>query len=304
MADYATMDEAERRKALKATRAQLAENLQVASFAELAEIKSSMGAREFHKVYRPVVDAATGAIHLHRQGAPASASSPPTVASTVGRRTSNQDVGSASSEAEDDGDEDDSDASDAESAAPEKVWQVIEKRSHKIKPQEVTSKRRVDADLVPKGVAGQGRAKKRMDPRFDPLCGELRPAQAQQNYKFLAEYQDEEIGMIKKQLKREKKPERREELEQTLARLVGLRASRRREELRREVLRAHRKEDLERVRAGAMPFYLRNKELRKRIVEQDKEGLTEGQKRRYDAKREKRRSIKEMKRAPVPRTGP
>jgi len=83
---------------------------------------------------------------------------------------------------------------------------------------EITSKKAVSRKRnvisIPKRIT--------RDPRFDNVSGHKNEFLSRKSYAFLEEYRDSEIKSLKEQIKKEKNPELKSELELQLTRLVKL----------------------------------------------------------------------------------
>jgi ribosomal RNA-processing protein 36 len=64
------------------------------------------------------------------------------------------------------------------------------------------------------------RATQPRDPRFDAMCGELNQKHFRASYGFIDELKQNEVERLRADLRKQKTPERREELQTVIARYV------------------------------------------------------------------------------------
>merc|ERR1711944_122509 len=72
----------------------------------------------------------------------------------------------------------------------------------------------------PKDVVGvkSGTKKDIRDPRFDPMCGEYDEKMFKESYKFVDNIKEKELKTLKKELKEEEDPERKEQIKYLIQR--------------------------------------------------------------------------------------
>jgi len=137
------------------------------------------------------------------------------------------------------------------------------------------------------------------DPRFDPLTGPLDDNRFAQNYSFLSTYRTAEISQLKTAIRASKTPvDEKEKLQTALKRMESRRQAEDAKEKQREVVREHRKGEKERVREGKKPFYLKEGEIRKRVLVKRFEGMGEKKREKVVERRRKKKAGKEKKMMP------
>ena len=145
------------------------------------------------------------------------------------------------------------------------------------------------------------------DPRFDSLTGTLDTTKHDKNYSFLNDYRANEISSLKATLKAldcrkglsvNDREAEREDLKLAIQRLTSKAKAEQIKEKEREVVRQHRSEERDKVKAGKQPFFLKKSELKKRIEDKRFEGVGEKRKERALEKRKKKKEAKEKKLLP------
>lgn len=163
---------------------------------------------------------------------------------------------------------------------------VIFKRENKNRPRETSSKWREKPER-PKI--------RRRDPRFEESCGTLSLKAFREDYQFLDDIREKEVKEIKKQARKEKRPERKEELLKLKQRLENQDRewSKRREE----------KELQKKVREEAMmttgKSYVNKSQLKAvTLVHKYKELKKSGRLMKYLEKKRKKNVDKDRKKGP------
>jgi ribosomal RNA-processing protein 36 len=137
------------------------------------------------------------------------------------------------------------------------------------------------------------------DPRFDPLTGPIDPNRFTQNYSFLSSYRTSEISALKTAIRAPKTPaEEKEKLQTALKRMESRRQAEEAREREREVVREHRRGERERVKEGKKPFFLKEGEVRKRVLVRRFEGMGERRRERVVERRRKKMAGREKKMMP------
>ncbi len=137
------------------------------------------------------------------------------------------------------------------------------------------------------------------DPRFDPVTGPLDSNRFTQNYSFLSSYRASEISALKSAIRAPKtSAEEKEKLQTALKRMESRRQAEEAREREREVVREHRKGERERVKEGKKPFYLKEGEVRKRVLVRRFEGMGERRRERVVERRRKKMAGREKKMMP------
>ena len=137
------------------------------------------------------------------------------------------------------------------------------------------------------------------DPRFDPVTGPLDSNRFTQNYSFLSTYRASEISALKTAIRAPKtSAQEKEKLQTALKRMESRRQAEEAREREREVVREHRKGERERVKEGKKPFYLKEGEVRKRVLVRRFEGMGERRRERVVERRRKKMAGREKKMMP------
>jgi len=137
------------------------------------------------------------------------------------------------------------------------------------------------------------------DPRFDPLTGPLDSNRFTQNYSFLTSYRASEISALKSAIRAPKtSAEEKEKLQMALKRMESRRQAEEAREREREVVREHRKGERERVKEGKRPWFLKEGEVRKRVLVRRFEGMGERRRERVVERRRKKVAGREKKMMP------
>ena len=97
------------------------------------------------------------------------------------------------------------------------------KRENKNRPQEISSKKRVNPIKEVFQVKKKTEEKERRDPRFDEQCGQFSQNIFDKTYSFLNDIKDKEMNDLKKMLKKTKNEEKRQELNYLLQRMKNQR---------------------------------------------------------------------------------
>eukprot|EP00128_Syssomonas_multiformis_P014208 Colp12_sorted_trinity150504_noHs@33654 len=165
------------------------------------------------------------------------------------------------------GSESDSDG-DAEETVPlqkkkakktEDEEKAIAKRANKNRPQEISSK--VKAPFLRRVI--QVKKQVHRDPRFDSLSGKLNDDLFKKSYAFLDEIALRETKVLKEELKKEKDPERRREIQSALDKRKQEAKKRETEEAKRKLKSERNKMERGLVAKGKKPFFLKKSDERK-----------------------------------------
>jgi len=108
------------------------------------------------------------------------------------------------------------------------------------------------------------RGKRSFDPRFDDRCGQFDDFLFQNNYDFLDKMKQKEKKMLKRELKAVKREDsvRAERIKESLKKLENQERSMAEKKRIKETLKTLRNENMERMRSGLKPRYLRRAELK------------------------------------------
>ena len=131
------------------------------------------------------------------------------------------------------------------------------KSKSKNAPQEISSKRPVSRKYFLAPVPSQSYHQPR-DPRFETLT---KPSTSEDSfrkaYKFLEDYQRDEIALLKTQIRQSKDEREREKLEKALQSLQSRKESREAKDRAKEVLKGIKTAEREKIKMGKQPFYLK-----------------------------------------------
>lgn len=172
---------------------------------------------------------------------------------------------------------------------------VSHKRENKNRPREMSSKKPVSRlrQVIP--------VKKRMtrDPRFDELSGTFNQEKFEKVYSFLDEVKANEKKQLQKELKKTKQPERKQQLDSLLKRMEQQEAAKKSLDIKRDAERKRKKAELELVKQGKRPFYLKKSVKKKlELAEKFQKLKSSGKLEQYLKKRGKKNAIKERKKMP------
>ncbi|KAF2840340.1 DUF947-domain-containing protein [Patellaria atrata CBS 101060] len=170
-------------------------------------------------------------------------------------------------------------------------------RSSKHAPQTLSSKRAVPRtrEVVPTNTRSAPR-----DPRFDPLAGPINEIKFAANYSFLTDYRRSELQELKKALKTTKSEDVKEKLSKEITARENRERARENKEREERVRQQAKREEREKVKQGKKPFYLKEKEIKKRALVQKWEGM-KGREREKAVER-KRKKVEGKEKRKLPRT--
>ena len=167
-------------------------------------------------------------------------------------------------------------------------------RTSKHAPLEMSSKkavsRRRDVISVPKIEA--------RDPRFSNLSGQLNANQIAQNYRFLGDYRASEMRELKERIQGTRDLAVKARLKKQLAATEDQERARKKVEDARAVVREHRKKEIEAVKGGKNPYFLKKAEIKKQVLVKTFEGLSEKKVEKVMERRRKKKAMKERKSMP------
>ena len=98
------------------------------------------------------------------------------------------------------------------------------------------------------------------------MTGPVDEAKVRKAYGFLEDYREDEMKELRGAIKKEKDEEQKEKLRRALGAMENRKKARERREREEAVLERHRKEEKESVKQGKQPFYLKKKEVDKRVL--------------------------------------
>ncbi|KAI9315536.1 hypothetical protein BX666DRAFT_1956555 [Dichotomocladium elegans] len=171
------------------------------------------------------------------------------------------------------------------------------KRDSKHSPMEVSSKKAVSRfrEVVSKSTPEV------RDPRFDKLSGKFNQDLFEKSYAFLNDYKKTEKEMLRERLKKEKNPEKREQLQNLLSKLISREANIEQAKRKQELIRERKKAEAELVRQGKKPYFLKRSDERKLVLMDKYEKLGEKNMDKILAKRRKKNAAKDHRRLPFKR---
>lgn len=140
-------------------------------------------------------------------------------------------------------------------------------KGSKHKPKEISAKIPQKRIIPPSLESGGGLRINRRDPRFDSLSGIFNEDLHKQSYRFLKEYQRDEISSLKKTLSTIGDAEEKERLQNLYKSMTD--RQKRAEDLmkQKDFLRKQKHTELEKVEHGKKPFYHKRKDIKNMIEE-------------------------------------
>src|SRR5579859_5238156 len=142
----------------------------------------------------------------------------------------------------------------SKSAPQTKPSSTEPKSKSKNAPQEVSSKRPVSRKHFLPSVQNHHQPR---DPRFETLTNTVCEQSFRKAYNFLDDYQRDEIALLKIQIRQSRDTSEREKLEKTLQSLLSRRDARIAKDRANQVLRKKKEEEMEKIKQGKQPFYLK-----------------------------------------------
>jgi len=140
------------------------------------------------------------------------------------------------------------------------------------------------------------------DPRFDDLSGKLNLEMFKKSYSFLDKIKTKEKKALKVRLKKEKNPEKKAALHKVLQKLTQREILEKEDEEKTIRNREMKKKELEAIRKGKKPFYMKKSEKKKmELAEKYKKLKESGKLNKYISKKRKRNAAKERKYLPKKR---
>ncbi|KAF8534616.1 hypothetical protein BDD12DRAFT_755776, partial [Trichophaea hybrida] len=175
-----------------------------------------------------------------------------------------------------------------------------EKESHsrvsKNAPQEISSKRTVTRK---REVVEPITRQKARDPRFDTAVNSRYDEHLfRKNYSFLEDYRNDEMRMLKEEIKKTKDERKSEQLAKKLKSMESQKQSQQNKDRLQQVLREHKKKERELVKQGKKPFYPKESTLKRLVLEDRFSELSEKQLESTIARKQKRKTQKERKNMP------
>ncbi|KAJ2493150.1 rRNA biogenesis protein rrp36 [Coemansia sp. RSA 2050] len=204
--------------------------------------------------------------------------------------------------------EEDSDAeSDSDDSAPETVSTKAGAgkkrdlhRDNRKKPAVMSSKRPVSRFRQVVDIAKP----QTRDPRFDNLSGHFNENLYEKSYGFLDKQREEEIESLKTQMQKIKNrdPHEAQRIQTVVSSMQSQMAAQKQKKHMQELKRTHRKKELEAVKQGKTPYFLKKSELKGlEVAEKFTKLKGEAKLDSYLEKRRKRNATKDHRRMPYRR---
>jgi ribosomal RNA-processing protein 36 len=179
-------------------------------------------------------------------------------------------------------------------------------RSSKHAPMEQSSKRAVTRKRMAVELPPAPRSR---DPRFDAAVmghsGVGKHPHGGKAYAFLDEYRASELNDLKEQMRKTKNPQQKEKLKAEIRRAQDKLRSAQNKKREAEVIAEHKKREKQLIREGkkANPYYLKNSELQKQVLERKYEEMGSRERAKALERRRKKMTSKERKEMPWERRG-
>ncbi|KAL7752687.1 rRNA biogenesis protein rrp36 [Sorochytrium milnesiophthora] len=171
------------------------------------------------------------------------------------------------------------------------------RRADKNMPMEMSSKKAVSRKRQVVDVPTIARR----DPRFDSLSGKFNADLFSKTYAFVEDHRNVELGELRAALAREKNPEEAERLQKTLQRLQSQQRARTNEQRQQQVKREWKKKELQAVKDGKKPFFLKKAEEKRLYMISKFKDASSGDLDKLLEKRRKRNAAKEKRYLPYER---
>ncbi|KAJ5437311.1 Protein of unknown function DUF947 [Penicillium cf. griseofulvum] len=179
-------------------------------------------------------------------------------------------------------------------------------RSSKHAPMEQSSKRAVTRKRIAVELPPAPRSR---DPRFDAAVmghsGVGKHPHGGKAYAFLDEYRESELNDLKEQMRKTKNLQQKEKLKGEIRRAQDKLRSAQNKKREAEVIAEHKKREKQLIREGkkANPYYLKNSELQKQVLERKYEEMGSRERAKALERRRKKMTSKERKEMPWERRG-
>lgn len=178
---------------------------------------------------------------------------------------------------------------DERRAGRKKTHPAGDSRGSKHAPAELSSKKVVSRKRqvinVPKLQA--------RDPRFSTLTGKLDTNRVEQNYSFLNDYRASEITDLKQEIRTTKDASAKEELKRNLRSMEDREKARKRVEEEKAILRDHKNAEIDKIKHGKKPFFLKKGEIKKQALVRRFESMGEKKAEKVMEKRRKKKASRE-----------
>uniref|UniRef100_A0A914WMD4 rRNA biogenesis protein RRP36 n=1 Tax=Plectus sambesii TaxID=2011161 RepID=A0A914WMD4_9BILA len=148
-------------------------------------------------------------------------------------------------------------------AGQEPFKRKVFSRDHAKRPREMSSKRPVSKfrNIYP----DQKLTKTRLDPRFDERCGEFDDYIFAQNYSFVKDIRSQEKNLLKTEMQKLRKvePEKSARIKDIVTRIENQERSESLMERKKDRIRQLRADNMDRLRQGKNPFFMKKSELKR-----------------------------------------
>ncbi|ORZ34215.1 ribosomal RNA processing protein 36 [Catenaria anguillulae PL171] len=159
------------------------------------------------------------------------------------------------------------------------------------RPMEMTSKRPVSRFRE----AVKVQKMERRDPRFDNLSGHFNQGLFDKAYGFVYDLRSQEIHQLKQQLAKEKDPHQAQQLMRTIQAMENRERARKEAKVKQRIKRDWRKQELDKVKEGKKPFFLKQSEQKKLYLINKLKGRTDRELDKVAEKKRKRDAGKDWK---------
>lgn len=217
-------------------------------------------------------------------------SKPENAPTKAGDRRSDRPRTSSKVDQNEDDEGEDSDSAPSEEGAPSKSRTSKHAPANQSSKYQVTRKRNVID--VPKRTY--------RDPRFDAMYAQPGNLQdkSEKAYSFLDDYQKSEIKELKAAIKATKNEDEKETLRRKMVSMENRLKSKAAKERERDVVRKHRREEREKVDQGKQPYYLKQKDIKQKALEEKFKGMKAKEREKLMERRRKKEGQKEKKMMP------
>ncbi|KAI8323049.1 DUF947-domain-containing protein [Martensiomyces pterosporus] len=278
--EYTSESEDEAEESAKSKEEKIRQQLADVPFSQLIRIQQQMGTQKFNKT----------------MGIKGKSQTKEEVKRALKKQLSQGDSEEPSSESDDSGPETIVSKRGAKGASGSSSKKGMARDSRKM-PTIVSSKRPVSRF---RQVVDAPKAQSR-DPRFDSLSGNLNEDLFEKSYAFLEKQQHEEIELLKGQAKKlkEKNPEEARRIQLAVSSMQSKIAAKNHKKHIQELKRTHRKKDMEAVKQGKMPYYLKKRDIKTLEIAEKFTKLKDSSKLdSFLEKRRKRNATKEHRNMP------
>ncbi len=142
-----------------------------------------------------------------------------------------------------------------------------------------------------------------VDPRFNDLCGEFRPEIYNTAYAFIDEYKKDDLKVLNAAYAKEQDEEAKEELKMHIQRERDAIARREHELMVKKKIAIAKKQEVEAVRKGKTPYFLKKSKIRELELEAKYEQVkSKGNLSNYLQKRRKANASKDRRYLPQSRS--